>query len=181
MIARFLLFILILWPFWAQASTGPKHLISWAAQLYHQAMPFEEQATQNADRQYHEGQKIIFDQAVPLFEKSDIEEWSRDPVIVEKLESTWEMETQFQMELAEDTMLCIDWVEEHLNLSIEKEGDDGYTFMFLGLIEIEEQEDGTFLLSIHPQEDIVHYQFAHEKTQEKYFPGLIVDPEDSEE
>lgn len=181
MLARFLFITVFLISIPAHASTGPKHLISWAAQLYAQSMPFEAQAIENADRVYHDGQKVIFDQAVALFEKSDIEGWTRDPVIVEKIEQTWDMETQFQIELAEDTMLRIDWVEEHLNLALEKKGDDGYTFMFLGLIEIEEQSDGTFLLSIHPQEDIVHYQFANEKTQEKYFPGLIVNPEDSEE
>ena len=162
----------------AHASSAPKHLASWAAQLYAMSMPFEEEAVRRADRIYHDGQKVIFEQAKPLLELSDIREWSRDPVVVEKLEHTWDMPTQFQMELVDGAMLRIDWVEEHLNLTVEKEGEDGFTFMLLGLIDIKEQEDGTVLLPIRPHEDIVHYQFHNEKTQENYFPGLIVTSEE---
>ena len=160
----------------AEASTGPKHLISWAKQLHDISMIAVQNAANDLDNQDGEGQRLILKRVLMLLELSDIDAWTNDPVIVQMLEKTWEMETQFSMELSQDTFLRINWVEDHLNLAIEQEGEDGFTFILQGLIEIEEQDDGRVLLRVNLHEDIAHYQFHNEKTQETYFPGLIVDP-----
>ncbi len=152
---RFIRFFLFLMPVTvfctsvASASTASAHLVSWAAQLYDMA-----RSTEHIER-LSESERAIYQHAMEALRLADIEVWTRSPVMLQTLEASQTMEITHSMEIDATTFVRIDWVEDHIGIKVEHEGASPYLFLLDGRVDIVNQEEGSVLLPVLPEDPLV--------------------------
>ncbi len=149
---RFFLFLLhsvLLSSQAAFASTAPAHLVSWSAQLYDMAQSSEH------INQLSESERDLYQHAMAVLELVDIQTWTRSPVILKKLDDSQTMAIMHSMEIDANTIVRIDWVEDHIGIKVEHDGSSPYIFLLDGRVDIVDQEDGTVRLPVLPEDPLI--------------------------